>query len=203
MGVVNTLDIHHKITNAQWLTQQLEYSELKDNSIQIDYNDQKVPVLTPLYALIHACIHRMTNKSNDIENRLIWLYDIHLLSQKLTQQDWDNLLLIAAEKQLSAIVSESLAVTQYALATTIPAQVTTDLEKITNSQTAQNTGADRRITNYITGLLDLKGGGKRWRYLKELLFPPTAYVMAKYGAENKALLPWYYLKRIIDVIVKK
>ncbi|MEH6552213.1 MAG: nucleotidyltransferase family protein [Pseudomonadales bacterium] len=203
MGVVNTLDIHHKITNAQWFTQQLEYPELKDNSVTIEYGNQHTLALSPLYALIHACIHRTTNVSNQMENRLIWLYDIHLLSQKLTATDWEKLLLIAKEKDFSQLLLQGLTITKKTFNSPIQEETLAALQQQAKNQSTPHTAGSRRLTSYYNNVMRLEGGKQRWQYIRETLFPPAAYVAEKYHVKNNALILWYYVKRIIDVVIKR
>lgn len=202
-GVSNNLDIHHKITNALWFAQRLDYVELKENSIGADYMGQPVSVLNPLYALIHACIHRTSNKSHETENRLIWLYDIHLLSGKLTLADWQKLLQICEEKNFAAIILEGLTSTAEAFGDNTPEIIVEHLAALANRQHAPIVNADSRLKHYLLDLSTHKGIKNNLRFLKEQLLPPPAYVTMKYGVKHKILLPWYYLKRVVDVIFKK
>jgi hypothetical protein len=206
-GIINHLDVHHKITNALWFAQRLDYLELKENSLIIDYMGEPVSVLTPLYALIHACIHRITNKSHQAENRLIWLYDIHLLGHKLSPSDWKKLLSICEEKDFAAIILEGLTNTGELFGDNAPEDILDYLDRLAKKQRAPIVNVDSRLKHY---LLDLssnfssdKGIKNSLRFLKEQLLPPPAYVAMKYGVKHKILLPWYYLKRILDLIFKK
>ena len=107
-GIRTVLDIHHQITNYLWFNQRLEFDELYQNSHPLELEGVQLRTLNPVYALIHACVHRITNKSKHTENRLIWLYDIHLLSQKLSPEEWNTLLSQSHDKGLSAIVLQGL-----------------------------------------------------------------------------------------------
>ena len=69
-------------------------------------------VSSPVHALLLACMHRATHKQTPLlcrivvayysANRLIWLYDIHLLAKSLSYPQWHDVVRLARDKGLRA-----------------------------------------------------------------------------------------------------
>jgi hypothetical protein len=50
----------------------------------------------------------------------------------------------------------------------------------------------------VTDLRALRTWGSRAVLLRELLFPPAKYLLAKYHARSHLLLPWWYVRRAAE-----
>jgi hypothetical protein len=202
LDVKITLDIHHKIANSLCLEKKLLYPELKTASKLKNYQGEPVRVLSPLHMLIHACLHRVTHKPHDTENRLIWIYDIYLLCQNLIEDDWQQLVKIAEEKQIAEILVEGLNQAAELFKTSIPESTVEALKRAENKEVG-GTGGRSRLANYMLNLKNIDNWGERLGYIRDMLLPPADYVMAEYHLKSGKLLPWYYLRRIIEVLVKR
>ena len=55
-------------------------------------NWMKMSTRYDTYALLLACLHRIAHKPEGMHNRLIWLYDIHLLATGFTPEQWEELI---------------------------------------------------------------------------------------------------------------
>ena len=206
-GITMELDIHNRINNYQWFSQRLSYDELIAESCLFAYptpqrDHVNVAIVNPLYQLIHACVHRICNRVRQTENRLIWLYDIHLLYSNLTSGDRDKLVRVAHDKDLSGIILEGLNASVATFATPVEKQLLDRLSGNSRNETASFNPHGRRIHFYLQDWFQNKGFCNKLRHLMEKLFPPASYVREKYQVKNRYLLPWYYLKRILDVIIR-
>ncbi len=149
-GDAHTLDVHWRINNSELLSRLFSHEELLQHA-------QAVPALGPdaraagrVHALLLACMHRATHKHNPYYvdgvayysgDRLIWLYDIHLLAQSFPQPDWDEVVNMAQAKGLCAICLEGLARARTAFHTTPPESVLAALGR---------TGQTEIVARYFT-----------------------------------------------------
>ena len=92
MGMHN-IDLHWRINNSELLSRLFSYDELLENAIHLPKLCPEALGVSPVYALLLACMHRATHKQNPYyvdgvayysADRLIWLYDIHLLAKSLS-----------------------------------------------------------------------------------------------------------------------
>lgn len=52
---------------------------------------------------VHACMHRAINVYTGIGDRLKWLYDLHLLTQRLDDGQWQQLQDVCMQRRLNGI----------------------------------------------------------------------------------------------------
>lgn len=111
------LDVHWRLNNAQVLAQVLAWPELAARSTPLPALGASARALAPVDALLLACIHRAghageTAQIGDIvrqgSDRLIWLYDIHLLIGGMSAAELDAFVELAAARQVRAICLNAL-----------------------------------------------------------------------------------------------
>ncbi len=204
-GVSHVLDVHWKISNAQIFAQALPYSEIATQAVAIPSLGQYARAPGLVHALSLACLHRMNHFHSPYYsdalphyggNRLIWLYDIHLLAQAMDTQQWEQLLCLARAKRLCGVCLDGLMVARQAFTTALPQGLLDSLA------TARHPGeiAVSRLTRsrrqyFLINLLALPSWRERLTLLKENLFPSAAYMFAKYQKTKPLLLPFLYLRR--------
>jgi hypothetical protein len=160
--------------------------------------------LAPVDALLFACIHRAGHVNvpyyvGDVAhrggNRLIWLYDIHLLVCEMSERELDEFAALAAAKHIRAICLDALRRSQECFATPVPPTVFDVLGRI---------GAMEPSTRYLSGgamrhmageFLALERWRDRARWVRETVFPSAAYVRQKYADSAGAWLPYLYARR--------
>jgi hypothetical protein len=196
-------DIHNEITNYLWFNRRLRYEYLLANSNFIEIENVKVRVLNAVHALTHACVHRITNKSKNTADRLIWLYDVHLLSQGLSDTQWQNLVQMCLSKDLSGIVLQGLQVSQKTLASSLPSKYIDQLRINTLNGSDPFTQNSRRIQMYWEDFVRNNGIENKLTQIRERVFPPADYMLKRYDLKARRWLVFYYLKRIINVIIKR
>jgi hypothetical protein len=202
-GFRMVFDIHNEITNYLWFNRRLGYRYLLENSNFIEIENVQVRVLNAVHALIHACAHRITNKPNDTADRLIWLYDIHLLSQSLSGTQWQNLVQVCSSKHLSEIVLQGLHISHETLASSLPSKYIDQLKN--NAATCNDPFSKkrRRIHMYWSDFILNKGVSNKLIQIRERLFPPADYMLKRYDLKSSRCLVYYYLKRMLKVIIKR
>ncbi|MFT5654731.1 MAG: hypothetical protein ACI9XU_000445 [Arenicella sp.] len=202
-GFRMVFDIHNEITNYVWFNQKLSYLYLLEHSAFIEIENVKVRVLNTVHALIHACVHRITNKSNDTEDRLIWLYDIHVLSQSLSDTQWQSIVQVCSSKKLSEIVLQGLQASHEQLASSLPPKYIDQLKTDASTSSDPLSQKRRRITLYWSDFILNKGFANKLIQIREQIFPPGDYMLKRYNLKSIRWLPYYYLKRMIKLIINR
>jgi hypothetical protein len=134
--------------------------------------------------------------------RVIWLYDVHLLAPRLSPAAWGRFAQLAVERGVAGICAHELALARSRLGTAVPAEVLSALAALPRSaeRTAAYLEADRRWSDEV--LANVRGLPRwrdRLRLLREIAFPARGYMLRAYGlgggAAASALLPALYLHR--------
>ncbi|MEO0368426.1 MAG: nucleotidyltransferase family protein [Pseudomonadota bacterium] len=99
-------DVHWKLSNRQCFRSVLEFSELCSRHEQIKLSSSTFCVPSLVDSLLIAAIHRCGHHAN--EDRLIWLYDVHLLCQQLDDAQQAQLINLATQHRLIAIMQDTL-----------------------------------------------------------------------------------------------
>lgn len=203
-GARHSLDLHWRINNSQLLARLFTYEELRTRA-------QPVPELSPhafaagkVDALLLACMHRSGHKQapyyvDDVAyysgDRLIWLYDIHLLAQKLTPDEWHEFMDRATQKGLRAVCLEGLGRAQTRFGTPVARDVIEALGRPGHPEPSvrylESSAARRLWLDFCA----IDGWQGKLGFMGELLFPPASYMHQKYPDAGSAGLPWLYLRR--------
>ena len=198
--VDHVIDLHWQVNNGQVFAQALTLDELRERSIPIQQLCAVARTLDPPHALLFACMHRAGHLGVDGPEgeRLIWLYDIHLLASALSPPQWSEFASQCAAKNMRRISADALACAQRAFATPLPSDIVARLEEQPAPElSAKYLAADRR-TVFRIDLEALPTWKDRIALVRELLLPPADYVLEKYGARSRWLLPWWYLRRAVE-----
>ena len=128
-------------------------------------------------------------------DRLIWLYDIHLLLGVLTADEIDEFVRVARVKGLCAVCLEGIERALICFHTAVPPGVLAALHV---------PGSAELPARYLNGgplrqkWMDFQALGSarnRISYARELLFPSARYMRHKYPLAAQTALGWLYLRR--------
>lgn len=205
IGLAHDIDLHARISNSAVLARLFDFNDLERRSTALPGLGDGAHGPGPVDALLIASLHRMVHLQspyfvNDLvyrsANRLIWLFDIHLLAQSFTAEDWRDLEQSATAKELASVCADSLRQVQIALGTKLPAGVITRLEAMENREIPKaylTSGAAGRIVRNFRAQRGLRN---RAKFLVELFFPPADHIRARYGTGRFRWLPWLYAVRV-------
>jgi hypothetical protein len=196
-GEDHALDVHWRVSNAQAAASILRYDELASRASAITVRGQTMRTPTAEDALLLACVHRVVHHDN--ADDLLWVYDIHLLAERLTLPEWRALADTASSRGVKALCAAGLSLSSDRFGTAIPAEI---MSRLTSPS-----GVRERAAVYLrTGLrpidrlmVDLAALGPRagislvWEHVA----PPARYVEEKYGVRYRALLPAFYVRRAV------
>lgn len=210
-GGAHTLDLHWKINNSELLSRLFTYEELRRTA-------EPLPALRPgalgacrVHALLLACMHRSTHKQNPYyvngqshhkADRLIWLYDVHLLAQQLTDPEWEQLVQLATQKGLRAVCLEGMRHAQACFHTQYPPAVIESLSRPGAEPPARYLDGGKLRQQWMD-FVALGSCARQLQWLREQFFPSAAYMQTKYPGHSVDWLPWLYLRRAADGFAKR
>ena len=208
----HTLDVHWRISNSELLSRLFSYQELRKRAQPIARLSQDALAVDLVDALLIACMHRSAHKQIPYYldgvayydgDRLIWLYDIHLLLGKMSSSQLDEFVARATEKGLSSVCLEGIERARGYFHTQVQDEIMLALN---------HSGPQETVARYLNGShllrtwMDFKALGnlyKQLQFLKETVFPPESYMRSKNPDAPFSFLPWLYLHRAVGGIRKR
>ena len=194
-GIRHVCDVHVKIANPQVFAEALSYDELNTSAVNVPGLGAGTRALGSVDALLLACIHRVAHHHD--REKLLWVYDIHLLVSGMDTRTLEQFASRAAEKQITAVCRRGLSLAQHWFHTDVPIEV---MGALASAGLAEPSAAfvGGRLRGVEVMWSDLKAIGRwrdRWRLVREHLFPPASYMRQRYGVSNALLLPVLYMHR--------
>ncbi len=195
--VAEMLDVHWATSNDVQL-RPLSFPELWAHSVAVPGLGLSARSPCHEHALILACLHRLAHVKDGEENKLIWLYDIHLLLQSLDEGQWRRFLHCARDKGVAGACCDGV---EHAAACFGTAQRGVHrLEELRQLAALPGQQVLVHATVLARDIAQLRAtrGMRRLRLMREYLFPPVTYMQTKYQPRWRWLLPWYYARRIVQ-----
>ena len=207
LGIAHRLDVHWRISNSQILAKLLEYDELAARAEALPPLGANARALRAVDALLFACIHRAGHAHAPYYvdgvphpgiDRLIWLYDIHLLVSNMSETQLDEFAELAASKKVKAICLAALVRTHQCLGTAIPARINEGLASTGPAEESAHYLSGGRLRQMFGDCMALERWSDRGRWVLETAFPPGAYMRNKYPNTAMGWLPLLYARRGFD-----
>lgn len=196
-GVHHVIDLHWKVLNPQVVANALSFDDLWRDSQPVTAIGPDARVPPAIASLALACVHRLAHHQGN--DRLIWLYDVHLLTQALTAGDWAALAELACGRGIAGFCLDGLRSARRILGTELPPSVEQVLASAAQEEPSGVFLAGRVSKRDIL-MSDLKTLGSwsaRVRLVREHLFPPAAFIQQRYGTRGRWMLPALYAHRLI------
>jgi hypothetical protein len=189
-GVQHTFDVHWNISTQPVFARLLTHDELLARAVPVPALGDAALAPHPIDALLLACVHPVMH--HRAAERVLWVYDVHLLASMLTPEELDELAQLARTKKVAAICAHQLRLAQATFRTVVPASVFARLEPTGKPEpSAAYLGAQRRWHHeLISSVRELRSTGDRVRLLREVLLPAPSYVLGAYGLRGKTYGPW-------------
>jgi hypothetical protein len=163
--------------------------------------------------LIHTCLHRATQYNAPYvvdgatyfdPGRLIWLWDIHLLANALTGNEWPQLCAMTASMSVSAPCREALVAAQATFGTALPGDTMRTLGEAAgadpyHSYFTRSHAASRAFQDVgaIAGL------STKLRYIRSRIVTTEAFLRSKYPQLAARPLPVLYGRRLLDLVLRR
>jgi hypothetical protein len=211
-GMNHHLDVHWRINNSQVLAKVLTYPELAARCVPLPSLGASARALAPVDALLHACIHRAGHASETVHvgdvarrgsDRLVWLYDIHLLAERMSGAQFDAFASLAAERRVRALCLDALQRSRECFGTAVPAHVLQVLSRAGPAEPSVHLFQAGLGRNLAGNFLAIDGWRDRMRWLKELALPSADYMRWKYPGKSAHWLPILYLHRAFSAIARQ
>jgi hypothetical protein len=196
-GLHHVVDLHWKVVNPQVLADVLRFDEIWSDACAAPSLGPAARVPSLVASVILGCVHRLAHHQG--LDRLIWLYDLKLLAERFSQRDWESLCEMSARRRVSAICLDGLRQAHQRLGASLPAAVASRLEAAGTDEPSRryvDTAVHKRDV-LASDLAALPGWGARFRLLREHAFPPSAFVLRRYGRQNRLWLPALYAHRLV------
>lgn len=195
-GALQHLDVHWRIANPQRFANTLSFDELRSRATDIPALGRHARTLGHIDALFLACVHRVAHHSDEIQ--LLWLWDVHLLIQRLSRPDREQFLWLAGREAMCAVCLRSVELSRHYFATTGARELADGLRERARSEPLARFISDSRLVNVLrSDLAMLSGWRARASLIAEHLFPSRAYMHSVYPAWPAVLLPLAYGYRIV------
>jgi hypothetical protein len=189
-AVAHHVDVHWRLSNAPGFADRFAFEELRAAAVRIEALGQNAWRPSDADCLLIACVHRVAHHRE--EERLIWLYDIHLLATALDRGGFAATERCAREQGMWSVVVDGLEAARAIFDTRIDAPSAPD----PSEWSATYLEAGRSRAGQLFMHLRQLPLSRSLRLVKEHAFPPGEYMLAKYGATSRCLLPWLYVRRL-------
>lgn len=208
-GFHHAIDLHWRISNSEVLSKLFTYQELRAQAVPVPALGGNALAAGRVHALLLACFHRSTHIHNPYYvdgmphfggDRLIWIYDIHLLASAFTAEEWRQLARLAGDRGLCAVTRQSLVHARTCFGTELPSEILSALDRTGERVAVYLAGSNLR--QHWMDFRAVDGIGRKLRLLREMVFPPPAYMREKYSSST-AWLPWLYLRRATEGLRKR
>jgi hypothetical protein len=208
---MHAVDLHRRLVSGAVLAGLFGCSELLAASRPLPRLGPAAFSLGHVHALLLACLHRAKHDSNPYYSdgvaylggdRLVWLYDIHLLAGALTAEDWQAFTATARTRGLTAVCRAALAATAACFGTQVPPTALSALDVGDRIEPVAAYLGAGRLRALAMDIRAVDGVTERLHYLRELCLPPAPYMRAKYASARVTWLPWLYARRAVEGVRK-
>jgi Uncharacterised nucleotidyltransferase len=187
LGIQHTIDLHFALSNRKRYADVLPFAELWSRGIAIRHN---VRMPSPADALLIAAVHLTAHHSTS--PRLIWLYDIHLLHASMTAEQLQEVARRARERKAGLVLDAALALA-----------VRWFGDGRDDSRGRLSLHGRDEVGDLLDDLRCTPGVRRKLRLVREHLFPPAAYMLHKYAARHRAVLPALYVRRAVGRLLRR
>jgi len=194
------IDLHWRINNRQMFRQTFSVEELiehGDTLEQFDHAHLNAPIYIPgnIDSLLIASLHRAGHHNK--EERLAWIYDIHLLASSLNDKQWQDLCNKAIAKKITAITLNALEIAHHYFNTRLNEGTLVQLASSAKTNEPSAIFLNRELSERHYFWADIKSMpdlGSKLSFVRESVFPPPAYVRRQMNTSYTSVA---YIKRFI------
>ena len=189
-------DVHWDVSNSPVVRDALPFDGIIRRAIVVPRIASNALAPSHPDALLLACIHRVAHH-HDTE-RLIWLYDIHLLREAMTPDQHARFWRLAVDRRVVAICERSIELADEWFAAAPHDRARdwlTEDERIRDEPSAAFLDRTRRRAAVLRGDLKALSWRSRLRRLRELALPSAAFMRQSFPSAPAVALPALYVWR--------
>ena len=202
-GLTHALDVHWRLSGATLFAERFTFAELAAAAVPVPALGPHAHSLGSVHALLLACMHRVAHLREGTTDRLIWLYDIHLLTQRLADAQWRQVAALAAERALCGPCCDGLDKARLWFGTTLPDEILSRLRADADREQFDLRRFRQPWRLEWLTFRALPSTTMRLRWLRQYLFPDAGFMREQYGFRHPLWLPWFYGVRIARGIAKR
>lgn len=201
MKVSNTghtivLDVHYKINNQAEYEGLFEFSKIFKRAVRVPEICEHAKALCFADAYTYACVHLHGHHLLGDPIKAIWLYDIHLILEAMTEEDQTGAIEILGSGSIGGVCKYWTNIVVDNFSTRLPPKLKQSL-----SELPQLAIKDSVSVNPVKLLWDqlvfLPDSRARLTFLRQLFIPSEQRVREKYSDSN-AWLPILYFRRALS-----
>lgn len=122
-------DMHWKLSNRVLFRDSLLFDNCQQSAQPVPALGEAAHALSNVDLLLHACIHRIGHGRNTERNRLIWLYDIHLLYRVMDEARRGEFRQAACDKKIGVLCADALRTAEELFGSELPGAYLQELEQ--------------------------------------------------------------------------
>jgi len=195
-GLEHAYDVHWAIANTPLFASVLRFEDLLTSAVAIPRLDEDARGLRRIDALLLACIHRVAHHHDS--DRLIWLVDIALLRDAMSEKEHRAFWRIAADAKVVGVCSRSIELADewMSRAPRHRAEQYLSREELERDEPSR-AFLDHDMTYGGVMLTNLRAlpWRARLRRLRQLAFPPAEFMHQSFPSHSRLALPWLYVYR--------
>lgn len=191
------LDLHWDLSNRALFAGRLPWAQLQSGATPLTALPDGARGLSAQAAFLHACMHRAANALTGREDRLRWLYDLHLLALRFDADDWESLLRAAPQARLADACASALRACQRVFATPVQDATLAAFDAAAAGESIRTDRLGRWAYFQWACWRRWPALRQRRRWLRQLLFPDMAHLRARYGADGAGHARML-LRRLLD-----
>lgn len=197
-------DVHRAISNDHEVSNLLPFSEVYARHSITKVGETWFKSISRPHAFIHASIHFLRHKYRKDTVRLIWLYDLFVLADKMTIAESDELILLVKSKGLANIIMQAIEDTLVHFPSEYLNILKNKVQKLPAGNKLNYLLADSSngLQRFARQLKSTKSISSAFVLVRETLLPPKEQIYSKYGNVSSKLLWLYYIKRVVSGMVK-
>lgn len=169
-AVQTHFDIHWKLSNRVMFRATLPFEDCYQSRQTVTALGPNAYALSSVDLLLHACIHRIAHGRNTERDRLIWLYDIHLLVEAMDETVIEAFKNKAKERLVGILCADAIEVAQGLFDTNRPEGLLRGLRENEKNEPSAKLIHSSKLRWAWEDMRCLKGVREKTAFAKELLF---------------------------------
>lgn len=196
-GLAHSYDVHLDIANPATVARALTYEEMRARATEVPRIAAGALAPSLVDSLLYACIHRVVHHHSS--DRLMWLYDVHLLARRLSANEWEELWSRAKERRVVTICKATIddARTWFG-----GEDFSRGAPEVGDEPSSAFLVRDRSRASVLASELEALTWRERWQRLRQLAFPPARFMMESFGVRTRAALPALYAWRALRGVAR-
>ena len=207
-NTLHVIDLHWQVMDSAALENVLTYTDCITNVSKLPRLSAHALTLNRTIMLIHTLLHRAShiiwpykvgNKKFYGGDRLIWAFDIKLLCEAMSEQEWKYFCHFCLERGIAAVCLNGLLFAAESLSYSLPKFVIVELEGAPPDEPGSLYLINSfQVSRSMQDLAAMRRWSDKIHYTLSRLFPPPNFIREKYPEMIASPLIMLYFRRIIE-----